>query len=98
MKWDVPVWIYWGSIDGPYYGYKHERFTFPPSQDKITRGVNILKALQLQPSSSVPSIFEGSGQKNGERGLTYLTRRACEIAEFVMNADEREREQFFTAK
>lgn len=69
---------------------------FPPSQDEITRGVNILKALWLQPSLSVPSIFEGRGQKNGEWGLNYLTKRACEIAEFVMKADERERAIFYS--
>ena len=44
----------------------------------------------------MPSIFEGSGQKNGERGLAYLTRRACEIAEFVTKADERERAIFYS--
>ena len=47
MKWDVPVWIYWGSIDGPYHSYNNNNFKFlPSSQDEITKGVHLLKHQQ----------------------------------------------------
>ena len=91
VKWDVPVWIYWGSINGPYYGYDQTLCKFLlPSQEEIMKGIHMLKTLQPHPNSSRPSIFEGSRQKIDEQGLIYLSRRASEISEFMIKADERE--------
>jgi len=95
VKWDVPVWIYWGPVEGPLMGYDSSFFQFsPPSQGEIARGLSMLQRPSL--SSSVSPIFEGSGQQQGERGLVYLARRAREIAEFVIKADERERAVFYS--
>ena len=95
VKWDVPVWIYWGAVNGPLFGYESKFFKFsPPYQDEIDRGLSMLR--RPSRSSSSPPIFEGSGQQPGELGLVYIARRAREIAEFVMKADERERAVFYS--
>ena len=95
VKWDVPLWIYWGPFNGP-WRLPGTHYQFPrPSRDNIENGRKIV----LQNSSrnlEPPRIWEGSGQQRNERGLAYLKRRAREIAEFVKKADERERAIFYS--
>ena len=95
VKWDMPVWIYWSAINGPLFGYNSKFFKFPPPyQDEIDWGLSMLG--WLLHSSSSPLIFEGSGQQPGELRLIYIARWACEIAEFMMKADEREWAVFYS--
>ena len=95
VKWDVPLWIYWGPFNGP-WRLPGTHYQFPqPSSDNIENGRKIVpqnSSRNLEP----PRIWEGSGQQRNERGLAYLKRRAREIAEFVKKADERERAIFYS--
>ena len=95
MKWDIPLWIYWSPFNRPWW-LPGTHYQFPqPSHDNIENGHKIV----LQNSSrnlEPPRIWEGSGQQWNERGLAYLERRAHEITEFVMKADEREWAIFYS--
>ena len=73
----------------------HLSLSHRPLCDNIENGRKIV----LQNSShnlEPPRIWDGSGQQQNKQGLAYLKRRAHEIAEFVMKADEREQVIFYS--
>ena len=89
VKWDVPLWIYWGPFNGP-WRLPETHYQFPhPSLDTIAKARNGVRQ-NLSHNTETPRIWEGSGQQWNEQGLAYLKRRAHEIAKFVTKADERE--------
>ena len=95
MKWDVPLWIYWGPFNRPWW-LPGTHYQFPwPLCDNIENGRKIVLQ-NLSCNLEPPRIWEGSGQQWNKWGLAILKRRACEIAEFVMKADERERVIFYS--
>ena len=95
MKWDVTLWIYWGPFNGPWQ-LPGTHYRFPqPLCDNIENGCKIVLQ-NLSHNPEPPRIWEGSRQQWKKRGLAYLKRRAHEITEFVMKADEREWAIFYS--
>ena len=89
MKWDIPLWIYWGPFNGPWQ-LPGTHYPFPqPSHANIEKGCKTVLQISSH-NPDPPRTWECSGQQQNECSLAYLKRRAHEIAEFMTKADERE--------
>ena len=61
VKWDVPMWIYWGNVEGSLYGYNTQFFKFsPPTQGEIDQCAK----------GQIPRLSDGMGTDKAEGKMT----------------------------